>query len=92
MPQPELESAPSNVSSEASGLVDAPSADYSQADTDQELPRYAGGQKVLYDAFDQSVPVRGTVAKLQRSGAGPLHSFVMVLASVVSTKAISQLA
>jgi len=73
MPSPDLESAPSNVSSEAEGFAQAPSANQSVADTDQ--PRYARGQKVLYDAFDQSVPVRGTVAKIQRSGiyAARLH-------------------
>ena len=75
MPPPDLESAPSNVSSEAEGSVQAHSAHQSAADTDQ--PRYARGQKVLYDAFDQSVPVRGTVAKIQRSGANAARLHTM---------------
>ena len=72
VPQPDLESAPSNVSSEAEGLTGTASADYSEADTDEDQPRYVRGQKVLYDAFDKSAPVRGTVAKVLKSGSS-LH-------------------
>jgi hypothetical protein len=32
-------------------------------------PRYAPGRRVLYDAFDESEPVRGTVAKVDWQGA-----------------------
>lgn len=34
-------------------------------------PRYAPGRRVLYDAFDEPEPVRGTVAKVDWQGAIP---------------------
>ena len=66
-PRRGLVSAPSDASTEAT--MDA-SGDYGDESLLPEgrQPRFARGQKVLYDSFQQALPVRGTVAKMDCGG------------------------
>ena len=75
VPKGGLTSRPSNASTDASYAADYAAAaalsgnlsdDSSTADG--QPPRFAPGQKVLYDSFEQPLPVQGTVAKIDRAG------------------------
>lgn len=65
-PQGGLVSAPSDASTEAT----MPSCDLGDERVlpEGQQPRFARGQKVLYDSFEQALPVRGTVAKMDCGG------------------------
>lgn len=76
VPKGGLASRPSDVSTDAGYAADYAAAaaasgnmsDDSSAPAEGQLPRFARGQKVLYDSFEQPLPVQGTVAKIDRAG------------------------
>ena len=66
-PRRGLVSAPSDASTEATMDASGNFDDDSLLSEGQQ-PRFARGQKVLYDSFEQALPVRGTVAKMDCGG------------------------
>lgn len=83
VPKGGLASRPSDASTDAGYAADYAAAaaasgnlsDDSSAPEGQ-LPRFARGQKVLYDSFEQPLPVQGTVAKIDR--AGDIHNHLCI--------------
>ena len=69
VPRSGLVSAPSDAASDASYAPSATPSGDDEPTVGVQQPRFARGQKVLYDSFEQAQPVRGTVAKIGRAGA-----------------------